>query len=160
MSSGYLFLSLLPVLCGKVTPAPEEQYFHSCCLHLLFNVCKCSLNSLQSPTPSHSITIFCSFIIIFQMVTASMTHKIYYIVVCHMFFFIVIHPLVYVIVFTISQPDTSFNKETLFSHFSSTVSLPVYLQFVLLLLQCLLVNILPSLACTIYIFLAYFLQIF
>lgn len=39
------------------------------------------------------------------------------------------------IMFTLSEPDITFNKETLFSHSSSNVSLSIYVQFVLLLHQ-------------------------
>jgi hypothetical protein len=37
--------------------------------------------------------------------------------------------------FTLSEPDITFNKETLFSHSSSNVSLLIYVQFASLLHQ-------------------------
>lgn len=39
------------------------------------------------------------------------------------------------ITYTLSEPDITFNKETLFSHSSSNVSLSIYVQFVSLLHQ-------------------------
>jgi hypothetical protein len=39
------------------------------------------------------------------------------------------------IMFTLSEPDVTFKRETLFSHSSSYVSLPIYVQFVSLLHQ-------------------------
>jgi hypothetical protein len=41
----------------------------------------------------------------------------------------------HITIFTLSEPDITFKKETLFSQFSSIVSLPIYLQFVSLLHQ-------------------------
>lgn len=119
----------------KVTSTPDEQYFHSWCFHLLFNICTRSLNSLQSPTPSHSMTIFCTFFIPFHWsLPARFTRST---ITCQSLVFLKSDSTVLVchIMFTLSEPDVTFKRETLFSHSSSYVSLPIYVQFVSLLHQ-------------------------
>lgn len=101
-----------------------------------------AIQCMQMQTQQPSIPHFKSFhdhflrlLYCFPMVTPRTIHKIY----CHcqppVFLKSDSTILVCHIMFMLSEPDITFDKETLLSHSSSNVSLSIYVQFVLLLHQ-------------------------